>query len=478
VKNFILKLFFLTLSSNLLGHSNKSFLKFDPIQTLIFIDPTNLLSRNYLFFEILPFYIQNTNDSEISNYFLPFNQCALLTSENLAANQAIKDVNATNLNINYESETFESITHFSPKYKNTGILFHINSFLTDKTWIDLILPFSKLKTEMNLKETVINPGQTLVPTSVANVTEAFKQISWNYGKIDGSRCAGGLNDIDLKIGSSLENNNFSLYPFIGVIIPTGTKITAEYVFEPVIGNNRHFTIQSGLINFYQMCPSRNPNISFYLDLILFYSFKNRQLRMLDLIEKEWSRYMIVYDNPKQALIAFNNSGDPEAGDKGQAGINAFTQKVYVSPGLSFQSTFRAWFIRDCIKNEFGMSMYFREKENLSIENNNNFSSIALVGAAGAGTTTNAKTINYNFIGTKSNNMADAKINENEYANLNYCDIDTNSGSAPAALSLTFFYKIQYSYKKIKINIATSYKFSKSNSAINLISIWGGLTYAF
>ena len=475
--NFILLTFF----TGTICQISKSFLKFDPIQSLVFVDPTNLLRRSPFFFEILPFYIKNTSKASITEYFLPFSKCSLLTAENNSPDASIRDVNAIHLNIDFTNNLFDSITSFRPEYKNVGLLMHINSFFRKRFWVDAILPFSRLQTNMNLSEDVINTGQGLVSGAVSNVTEAFKQSSWNYGKIDGARCKGGLNDIDCKIGSTFETLNFSAYPFIGIIIPTGNKPTSEYVFEPIIGNTKHFAVRLGIINFYQPCPDEciQKSPTFYLDFDFFYSFKNTQNRILDLIDKDWSRYMIVYTSRQDALKAFDNAGNPAAGDKGQPGINSFTQKVIVSPGISFQSTFRMWFIKNCLKNEFGLSVYFKERERICLNCNNNFNSIALVGTAGSGTTTDARTINYNYVGTKTNNMEDDRINEGTYASLTNSDFNLDSASTPASLSLTLFYKIQYFYKEFRFNLATSYKFSvSSNVPPNLISIWGGLTYDF
>src|SRR3990167_4862673 len=97
VKKYIFTLF---MSCSLSGISSKSFLKFDPIQASVFIDPTNLVCKSRFFIELLPFYIQNTNKSEISEYFLPFN-CNLLTSEDNATNVSSRDIAAIHLNINH-----------------------------------------------------------------------------------------------------------------------------------------------------------------------------------------------------------------------------------------------------------------------------------------------------------------------------------------------------------------------------------------
>lgn len=450
---------------------SKSFLKITPVHTYIFTDPTNLTEKSKFFFEILPFFTKSTDSKKISNYFLPFNSTQLLTTEKDSPNFFKANINANQINIDYEDNLFESITQFSPEHKNVGLLFHINSYLKN-FWIDLMTPISKVSNNMNLDEFIINEGLDLVYDSATNVKQAFKQPSWNYGKIDGKKMKTGIADIDLKLGNSYTCNNFSSHPFIGLIIPTGNKTNSQFLFEPIVGNNKHFALQAGVFNFLEI----KNNLFIYLYANISYLFKNKQIRMFDLIDKDWSRYMMIYSSPSAALKAFNNAGTPENGDKGSPGINYFTRECEVSPNLEFQSTFRIWFIKNQIKNELGLSLFARSAEDINFYKSTE--NAALVGTAEAGTTSDARTINCNYIGTRYDNAQDSKINENTYASIDENTINCKPAAAPAGMSLTFFYKIQYLYKNAKFNLATSYQFSSDIGLINLFSIWGGITYEF
>lgn len=468
----IFKLFIVISSLHCWIMPSKSFLKIDPIQTCVFIDPTNLINKSHFFFELLPFYIKSLKQDSISNYFLPFNDCNLLTAEKESSNFFKANINANQLNIDYEDNLFESITNFKPISSNLGLLIHVNSFFKCNYWIDIISSIEKLSNNMNLCEHIINPGKDLVSGSVQDVTQAFKQNSWNYGKINGKNSKGGLADINIKLGSSYLYQEFSLYPFLGIIIPTGNKPSAKFLFEPIVGNNKHFGIQVGSFSFLEIAA----HAFAYMDINLTYLFKNKQTRMFDLIDKDWSRYMLIYQSPNDALAAFNNAGSPENGDVGSPGINYFTRQCEVSPRLQFQATGRIWFIKNIFKNEFGLSIFARNGEKIIFSKKEE--NAALVGTAGAGTTSNARTIDSNYLGTKTNNSEDDKINENSYASINENLINAHTASAPPGISLTFFYKLQIIYKSTKFNFATSYKFSKDPGLLNMVSIWGGITYEF
>ena len=52
--------------------------------------------------------------------------------------------------------------------------------------------------------------------------------------------------LKLKLGMIMLRNDCSyLYTYVGVLAPTGTKPKAEYVFEPIIGENRHVGVLTG-----------------------------------------------------------------------------------------------------------------------------------------------------------------------------------------------------------------------------------------
>ena len=94
----------------------------------------------------------------------------------------------------------------------------------------------------------VDGSVTNYSAKINNVTEAFAQSSkgipnskiWQYGMIDGSRSITRLADIEAKLGFQLINEeNYNTSSYLGLIIPTGNKVTAKYVFEPIVGNNRH-----------------------------------------------------------------------------------------------------------------------------------------------------------------------------------------------------------------------------------------------
>src|SRR5207245_828483 len=77
--------------------------------------------------------------------------------------------------------------------------------------------------------------------------EAFNGPFWHFGKIkNGTQKLAGLADIKVKLGYNPIDTcsvHAEIYP--SLIIPTGYKPRAEFVFEPMIGNGQHFAFGCG-----------------------------------------------------------------------------------------------------------------------------------------------------------------------------------------------------------------------------------------
>ena len=72
--------------------------------------------------------------------------------------------------------------------------------------------------------------------------QAFAQKGWRFGRITPEKHKKwGVADIELKIGyNSCACDTYTMNSYVGLIVPTGTRVRARYVFEPIVGNNRHF----------------------------------------------------------------------------------------------------------------------------------------------------------------------------------------------------------------------------------------------
>jgi len=103
--------------------------------------------------------------------------------------------------------------------------------------------------------------------------------------------------------------------------PTGNKVEGNYLFEPVVGNGKHWELGGQFTSHWTFwtdeCEERS--CAFYLDANISHMFKAKQCRVFDLCGKPLSRYMLAskFKTPVEGLYA----GDtPDVPSKQFAGI--------------------------------------------------------------------------------------------------------------------------------------------------------------
>jgi len=77
--------------------------------------------------------------------------------------------------------------------------------------------------------------------------------------------------------------------------PTGTRPKGEFLFEPIIGNGKHWELGGGLTSHAQLwhCDHSDAALNFYLDANITHLFKACQTRCFDLTGRPNSRYWLA-----------------------------------------------------------------------------------------------------------------------------------------------------------------------------------------
>lgn len=283
-----------------------------------------------------------TNSEDLAKYFVPFNKTTLRALEGLESttnpniDNGAQDIVAQNFNIENVNDSFCSDLAFSPKQTRVGVNFSGHLQLNDKFWITLSAPIIHIKNTLDMVETVTFDGKAVQTDSVgfdnvafvANMTDAFKAPEMKYGKIDGAQKETRLADITLKLGYNFKTKeHYHIQPYLGLVVPTGNKPKAEYLFEPIVGNNKHFEVQFGTLFGRRLGTAMHRKWWVRGSVQTSYRAPNTQMRSLDLVGKPWSRYIAIYAT--EAKRAAGN-GMPDQ----TWGINHLTQEVKVSPGIS------------------------------------------------------------------------------------------------------------------------------------------------
>lgn len=449
-------------------------------------------------FQVVPFGGRTTKKTghDLARYFMFGNKTELIvagaTATDVNTDQGVGvDVGAFNFNIetvNPEvfSQPFKSILAFNPRQSTVGAGFDYIQYFgwsdccERKWWGEISFPVVRVRNDMRLTETVITPAGTLVTGAAANMTQAFTgqfpfvnenggpSPVWQYGKIDGRRSKTGVADIELKIGYDYIHNDCSyFYSYIGVLVPTGTKPKAEFVFEPIVGENRHVGILTGGSGGFQVWSGCGRNLMIDVDLAFRYLVRNTQLRSFDLYNRPWSRYMPVYANPAAATDIILS-----------AGINEFTKKLRVHPGFQFSVNTALVYNNDCgFAAELGYGAWGRQTERVRLD------SPWVVGPAIANTSpfpvadtiNRASIIGASFGGAAVDITAPPAGTTTESLLIQETDLNLGSAACPAALTQTIYGTIGYNWDwcwPVFLGVGGSYEFSRINTAVNRWTVWG------
>lgn len=135
-----------------------------------------------------------------------------------------------------------------------------------------------------------------------------------------SRCPAyktGFADLRMALGWNFVANECAHCGFnIYAAAPTGTRPTGKLLFEPVIGNGKHWELGGGFTSHCTLSQNEcaNKSIEMYLDANITHLFRARQYRTFDVEGNPLSRYMLVetMQAPANGLYAISSENPIEA----------------------------------------------------------------------------------------------------------------------------------------------------------------------
>lgn len=474
--------------------------------------------------QIVPFGGVSTNAKKLGTYFMPFcsnsadvtsttvpNSSTSLFAQNFnipALQYDLATLNAGLATIAGQTLTspFSSTIKISPQQAVFGVGF---SYQYDfcvrgkEYWIRLITPIEYVRNNMHLDEKITNTQiYSIVPIAGTNLADpqasmsgALSQEQWLYGTIDNSNHSKvGLSFIQLQLAQvSINKEDYFVSPYIGIDIPTGTQVRSERVFEPVVGNGRHFGIfwgfESEMFAWRDKCNKNE--LTFCIDINMEYLFKATQHRSLDLKGRPWSRYIETYASQAQAtqaalLVSSTSLPTLQGIFLDTPGINILTQKVNVTPGFNFITNLALTFGQQCpcgFDAEVGYNFYAKQAECVSLKDPFN-TTAAIKDPFGTGLANPARTITEEAftddIGAvialaDPAQAAMVRANYNTYT-INESDLDLQSAAHPCTLSniiyATFGYHWNNRCHPVSTVFGISYEFNgKFNGAMDRVLLW-------
>lgn len=202
---------------------------------------------------------------------------------------------------------------------------------------------------------------------------------WAYGRIlNGPRTKVGVADIDLILGYNCMQTDTSHLGLYGqLVLPTGTKYTAQELFQPIIGNGHHVELGLGVSGHVVILENdAHSNLAFYLEGNVVHLFKNTQMRSFDFCDNgPLSRYMVLKE------LTESNGEFSYAGSIINA-INFATR--HVSVGVAAKGDISAKFAvrTPHIIADLGYNFYGRTAEKVSFESCSDSRIYAIKGTEG------------------------------------------------------------------------------------------------
>lgn len=444
------------------------------------------------------------DSNNLTSYFFPFNKNCLVVGE--FGSEAVQN-NRADLIANYfgvetanplsgpsdfdfSVGTYQSVITMKPKQTVIGVGLAYFQKLSNPDgpkgfWLAINTPIVKVRNNLRFREKVLNPGSGATPPGfVSTISEAlhgglvFGNKFFKYGRIpcgDNGQSKTGLADIEIKIGrTNICHEYCHVASYMGIVIPTGNKPKGEYIFEPIVGNNKHVEILLGTKYGFKVWEDKERDWSIWSEGIVSsrYVFHNTQRRSVDLIDKQWSRYIWLYPNASATSITDITPG-----------INLLTLDLKVHPRFNFNKyvnfTFNA---HDRYLVEAGYSINVRQAERICLacpfDQGPGIVGIDPNNRTVLHTKTNATIRQY---GSTDAQFIDVDRNPN-FVPLTHCDLDFTSAAQPACISQTIFSTIGYrfagNYHEPFVALGGSFELSSENTCLQRATGWlkGGFNW--
>ena len=440
--------------------------------------------------QIVGFGGQSTNSTALAKYFMPF--CHESVQSTLTHQEfPVNTVYAQHFNIFTQTGTFASTVSFAPRQTFGGLgISYRQDFLSNKDgsgfcFASVSFPVLHVRNDMQLCEKVTDSGGGANPddntTVVANMTQAFAQSAWEFGKIMCTQSHTGVADVQVKFGYEWLHPHCHVELYLGATLPTGNKPTGKFVFEAIVGNNRHGGIMWGGACGFQLWKDRDTSIHIEWALNSQYLLSNTQTRSFDLNYKPWSRYMETYASQADAQAAQDQPNPQLKANQSTPGINVFTKPLSVTPGFIHDMNVAfAVLSMHGFTGEIGYNLYSKDQECVSLDCGWQ-EGPALKALLGGGATQPLRDITGNQ--DLDEELTPVPLADYTDSIITLDDLNLSSAAHPAYLSHTVYGSFGYRWDKraypVFTTLGASYEFSTiSNAVLDRWMAWGKVGVSF
>jgi hypothetical protein len=298
---------------------------------------------------------------------------------------------------------FQSNIEISPRIRNFILdmdLFLAFNWKCHNLFVQIHAPYVYSKWRLNFDETVINSGTNdytalyMTPASVnrgnlLNSASAFfagctpdlgqsvifdplccSKISNDSSLQHGSHIA----DLQLNIGTfALADDDYHVGIALRAVIPTGTEINGEYIFQPIVGNGHHWEL-GAYGNIYVMLwqnEAETRKLTGHALAYVTYMFKTSQIRCFDLFDKPNSRYMLAQrlaNSPReQPQLTGKSDANTEFQNEFAPVANITSAKVFAGSNFQADAVFAITYTTGNLSIDLGYDYWFRGCEQVRIK---------------------------------------------------------------------------------------------------------------
>ncbi len=226
------------------------------------------------------------------------------------------NINALNFGVTSSGSIF-----FCPKKSDIiidlDLFLGLESCLLRGLWGRIGMPIVHTRWDLNLVDNKTGTSSEFYPTDsvgASDIDVVFQDMETAFsadkgfgdapalkkGKVSGRRTETGIAALRFDLGYEwFKKENWHLATSWDVILPTGNRPCAEFLFDPVIGESKRFEFGgtvNGAYRFWSNCDVTE-SLTIYADLttnVLFASKQNRLLGLLiDSQPSPWSQYLLL-----------------------------------------------------------------------------------------------------------------------------------------------------------------------------------------
>lgn len=450
-------------------YSNKTFIA-APVNALSFVDLKKVFKKNDVnwSFQAQGFYEQSTNAQALGANFLIDGSNALVINSGAVADKHLSSFIFINNNFihdrssNFAQALAGTIT-LEPLRQAMGVQFGYTQKLYKDFFLQVDLPV--VSVTHNLRAKVSNE------TRLANigVLDFFQgnytgtasdnlQNPLTAAKFGGEQTVGGVAAINVILGAPLLKAEQAQAIISGHLsIPTGSRVKGEYLFEPLVGNGRHYEAGLFLDGMAQLYQAEKFEFNLHGAFGCMYVFSGLETRTVGfrnsnkVIKPLLPQYQLFGRiNTTQALI-------PAA--------NVLTMPLLITPGMRFDAAFDLCMAFKEFDIKAGYAIAARGCEDAVIQSwDDKIYSLA------------------NTVFNTSTNYNGSIFSTSASYPLLQSDLDTSNCTAPAShthkLSASvFWYPIVNQYPG-QFSFGGGYQFAQDNSSIALFDVFASVKFAF